>query len=251
MRDQNSSAVGPDLDGEDDTEPGDGGFELGPGAVLEGELALERARHAGREQRPLVRLGQSPKRGEGVFVFFLLQPVERKARAVGQQALAGAVLLESIVVHAQRGPVQGLPDGDIERIGLIAAGEHGTAHLEQQEIEGGLEVPGEMRLDQRGADGPQIVGEPDADARFLARLGAGVGRRCRRAGQPRRLKGAVLAFAVVRFGAVRGALALGHVLGADEALDEAQFAILADGCDAPPRSNGPPPGTRPGLRATP
>ena len=144
----------------------------------------------------------------------------------------GLCCCEGIVVHAQRRPVRGLADGDIERIGLIAAGEHGTAHLEQQEIEGGLEVLGEMRLDQRGADGPQIVGEPDADAGFLARLGAGVDRRCRRAGDPRRLKGAVLAFAVVRFGAVRGALALGHVFGADEALDEAQFAILADRCDA-------------------
>ena len=120
---------------------------------------------------------------------------ERSAR----QALAWAQLREGIVVHAQRRPVRGLADGDIERIGLIAAGEHRTSHLEQQEIEGGLEVPGEMRLDQRGADGPQVVGEPDADAGFLARLGARVDRRCCRAGQTRRFKGAVIAFTVVRF----------------------------------------------------
>ena len=105
-----------------------------------------------------------------------------------------------------------IPRPPLEHIGLVAAGEHGTAHLEQQEVEGGLEIPGEMRLDQSGADGPQIVGKPDADARFLARLGAGVDRRGRRAGQPRRLKGAVIAFAIgtVRFGSVRHA----HCVGA-------------------------------------
>ena len=70
---------GPDLGGEDDTEPGDGGFELGPGAVLEGELALEGSCHAGREQRLLVRLGQRPecvvKASSSSSLF---QPVEGK-----------------------------------------------------------------------------------------------------------------------------------------------------------------------------
>ena len=37
-----------------------------------------------------------------------------------------------------------------------------------------LEVPGEIRLHQRKADRAQVVGQPNADTCFLARLGVGV-----------------------------------------------------------------------------
>ena len=62
---------------------------------------------------------------------------------------------------------------------VVTGGEYRAAHLEQHEIEGGVEVLGEMGLDQGGADGPQVVAEPDADARLLARLGFRVGTRGR------------------------------------------------------------------------
>ena len=39
-------------------------------------------------------------------------------------------------------------------------GEHRAPHLEQREVEGGLEVLGEIRLHQRGADRAQVVGQP-------------------------------------------------------------------------------------------
>ena len=54
---------------------------------------------------------------------------------------------------------------------MVAVGEYAAGELEQQQIEGGIEVAGELALDDGRADGPQIVGEPDTDARFLARLG--------------------------------------------------------------------------------
>ena len=54
---------------------------------------------------------------------------------------------------------------------MVAAGEHAPGELEQQQIEGRLEVAGELALDDGRADGPQVVGEADTDARFLARLG--------------------------------------------------------------------------------
>ena len=54
---------------------------------------------------------------------------------------------------------------------MVAGGEHAAGELEQQQIEGRLEVAGELALDDGRADGPQVVGETDADARFLARLG--------------------------------------------------------------------------------
>ena len=66
------------------------------------------------------------------------------------------------------------PDGDVERVRLVTVGEDGAAELEQHEVEGGLEVPGELGLHQRCPDRPQIVGKSDADAGFLARLGLAV-----------------------------------------------------------------------------
>ncbi len=54
---------------------------------------------------------------------------------------------------------------------MVAGGEHTAGELEDQEIEGRREVGSEVALDDGGADGPQIVGEPDADARCLARFG--------------------------------------------------------------------------------
>ena len=60
---------------------------------------------------------------------------------------------------------------------MAAGGEHVACELEQQEIEGRLEVAGEVRLDERGADGTEVVTEPDTDARLLACLGLRVGTR--------------------------------------------------------------------------
>ena len=62
---------------------------------------------------------------------------------------------------------------------MAAGGEHVACELEQQEIEGRLEVAGEVRLDERGADGTEVVTEPDTDARLLACLGLRVGTRGR------------------------------------------------------------------------
>ena len=207
---------------------------------LEGELPLHRPRHAGREQRPLLRLRQVPQGGEGLAVVVLLHPVEGEAGAVGQHGLAGARVGEPVVVGAQRRPVRGLADRDVERLAAIAAGECRAAHLEQREIERGLEVAGQMRLDQRGADRAQVVREPDADARLLARLGLGVGARGRRGHRGRvEPRGPAVLAAVAdaggtgRPGPVRLAGApRGHVLGPDQPLDDLERAVVADGDDA-------------------
>ena len=81
------------------------------------------------------------------------------------------MVAESIVVDPHGGTVRGLGRPDIECVIMVAGGEHAPGELEQQQIEGRLEVAGELALDDGRADGPQIVGESDADARFLARLG--------------------------------------------------------------------------------
>ena len=60
---------------------------------------------------------------------------------------------------------------DVECAVMVAVGEYAAGELEQQEIEGRIEVASELALDDGRADGPQVVGESDADARFLARLG--------------------------------------------------------------------------------
>ena len=61
---------------------------------------------------------------------------------------------------------------------MVAGGEHAPGELEQQKIEGRLEVAGEFALDDGRADGPQIVGKPDADAGLPTRLGLRVARAC-------------------------------------------------------------------------
>ena len=78
---------------------------------------------------------------------------------------------ESILVDPHGGTVRCLGRPDIECVIMVAGGEHAAGKLEQQEIEGRLEVAGELALDDGRADGPQIVGEADADACFLARPG--------------------------------------------------------------------------------
>ena len=48
---------------------------------------------------------------------------------------------------------------------VVAAFEDGPRELEESQVEGGLEVAGELGLDDGGAKAAQIVREPDADAR--------------------------------------------------------------------------------------
>ena len=61
-------AVAADGGGEVDVEPGHGRFDLGPGLGFERQLALQRARDAGREQGPFVPFGKRPQFGEGLGI---------------------------------------------------------------------------------------------------------------------------------------------------------------------------------------
>ena len=221
-----------------DVEPRDRGFELGPRLGLEGELALDRPRDAGREQRLLLGLGQGPESGEGLAVVPDLQPVERQVRAVVQHGLARRPVGEVGVVHPGVGPVRGLLDRDVEGVVVVAMGKHGTAHLEHREVEGGREVAGKMRLHQRGADAALIVGEPDADAHLLARLGLAVPRPRHGLGDGRSGGGNAMGrgVRVVAVGGpgcrAAGLLRLRHVLGLDQAGDDLERAVIADRDDA-------------------
>ena len=122
-------------------------------------------------------------------------------------------------------------------MGPVATGEHGAAELEQHEIEGGLEVVPEMRLDQCRADRAEIVGQPDPDTGLLARLGLRIGRRGDGGGDCGSLEpagpGGVVAVAItgITAGAVAGIGRLRHVLGTDQPLDDLKFAVPADGGD--------------------
>ena len=146
-----------------DVEPGYGGFELGPGIRLERELAVDRAGDAGGEEVLLVGLRERPERREGLLAILDLQPVEGERGAVGQHGLARAPVAEGVVVDAERRSVAGLAHRDVERMVVIAGGEHRAAHLEQHEVERGLEILRQAGLHQGGADGAEIVGEADAD----------------------------------------------------------------------------------------
>ena len=95
-----------------------------------------------------------------------------------------------------------------------------------------------MRLDERGADGAEIVAGPDADARLLARLGFRVGTRGGhgRSGDRGRLDSGdagLIAAVIVLLCRIRIAgLLRRHVLGPDQALDDLQLTVPADGSDA-------------------
>ena len=122
---------------------------------------------------------------------------------------------------------------------MVAGGEYRAAHLEQHEVEGGPEMLREMGFDQRGAGGAEVVAEPDADARFLARLGLRVGTRGRhgRSGDRGRVDagdaGLIAALIVLPCRIRIAGLLRRHVLGPDQALDDLQLAVAADGGDAP------------------
>ena len=164
-------AVAADGGGEVDVEPGDGRFDLGPGLGFERQLALQRARDAGREQGPLVLFGKRPQFSEGLGIG-QAGPVELLRGTVDLEVLLADIDgAESIVVDPHGRTVRCLGCPDVERVVMVAVGEHAPGELEQQQIEGRLEVAGELALDDGRADGPQVVGEADADARFLARLG--------------------------------------------------------------------------------
>ena len=129
---------------------------------------------------------------------------------------------------------------------LVAVGEDRAAELEQHEVEGGLEVPGELRLGERRPDRPEIVGKADADTGFLARLGLAVLRQVHGSGhgRPADASGigsspgfggmAVAVIAVTGCGAgVSGGFRfLRHVLGPDQAMDDLERAVASDGGDA-------------------
>ena len=118
---------------------------------------------------------------------------------------------ESIVIDTHGRTVRGLGRPDVEGVVMVAGGEHAPGELEQQQIEGRLEVAGEFALDDGRADGPQIVGEPDADAGLPARLGLRVARarvRRREGGRLNAGKGALSpAFAVSVAARIREVLA--------------------------------------------
>ena len=120
---------------------------------------------------------------------------------------------------------------------MVAAGEHASGELEQQQIEGRIEVAGELALDDGRADGPQVVGEPDADARFFARFGfriAGRSEGRHECGRIDTRDGVLLVAGGVVSGRSRIArFACGHVFGPDQALDQLELAVVVDGGDAP------------------
>ena len=164
-------AVAADGCGEVDVEPCHGRFDLGPGLGFERQLGLQRARDAGREQDPFVPFGKRPQFGEGL-VIGQAGPVELLRGPVDLEVLLADIDgAESVVVDPHPRTVRCLGHPDIECVVMVAVGEHAPGELEQQQIEGRLEVAGELALDDGRADGPQVVGEADADARFLARLG--------------------------------------------------------------------------------
>ena len=121
---------------------------------------------------------------------------------------------------------------------MVDGGEYRTAHLEQHEVEGGPKILREMGFYQRGADGAEVVAEPDADAGLLARLGFCAGTRGRhgRSGDCGRLDAGdagLIAAVIILPGRIRIAGPLRrHVLGPDQALDDLQLAIPADGGNA-------------------
>ena len=120
--------------------------------------------------------GKARHGGEGLGIVLDGEPVEGEVRAVGQHRLAGTHGGEGVIVRAERRPVRGLAHRDVEGVVVVAGGEHRARHLEQHEVERGPEFLRQMGLDQRRADGAEIVAEPDADARVLARLASGSGR---------------------------------------------------------------------------
>ena len=193
-----------------DVESGDRGFEYGPGVRLEGELSLERARDRRREDDLLLRLGQRPHRREGGVFVLVLHPGQGEACRLYEHALARTPGGKILVARPRRRPVGGLLEDDVEGARHVVIGERGPGELEEREVEGRLEVPRQVRLDERRTDGAEVVGESDPDPRLLADLRARVGRR-----RERRVHAA-------RAGAVRLARvrALGHVLGPHEALDD-------------------------------
>ena len=197
---------------------GDGRFDLGPGLGFERQLALQRARDAGREQGPLVPFGKRPQFSEGL-VIGQAGPVELLRGPVDLEVLFTNIDgAEGVVVDPHGGTVRCLGRPDIECAVMVAGGEHAACQLEQQEIEGSIEVAGELALDDGRAEGPQIVGEADADARFLARLGfriAGRSEGSRKCGSLDAGTGALPVAGIVLSGGVRifGCMRW-HVLGA-------------------------------------
>ena len=174
-RPKRSAASGAVEPGEVDVEPRHRGLDLGPRPGLEGELALQGARHARGEELLLVPVVHRTERGERL-ARGLVQPLERLGHAVpGQMGDADARLGERRVVRPHRRHVRSFARGDVEDAVVVPRPEDAAGQMEEQEVEGGLEAAGEMGLDVRGADGAQVVGKADAHPGRLAGLGLGVG----------------------------------------------------------------------------
>ena len=170
--------AGADVFGEVDVEACDGGLEFRPGVVLEGELGLEGAGDGGGEEGLLLLARELPEGGEASVVAVGLNPLEGQVGAVCQHGFAAAPVGEFVVVDPGGRPVGGLAEGDVERVVVVdvALGEERADELEDGEVEGRVEVVGEVGFDQSGPDAAQVVGEADADSGFLAGLGLRVGR---------------------------------------------------------------------------
>ena len=209
-------------------------------------MPFDGAGHAGGEQRLLPVIRQVPQRLKGFTVVVQFKPVQRQDGAVElQHALAARRVGEALVVAANRGPVGGFDNRDVQRVRAIAGPEHRPGHLEHAQVEGGGEVLRQVRLDQRGADGAKVVAQPDPDPGALARLGCGIRHRVRTR-QRRRLYAlrvmrtpgmrlAVCGIAGFAAGPVHvGGLAvrgIGEVLGTHQPLDRVQRAVVGDGDD--------------------
>ena len=61
---------------------------------------------------------------------------------------------ESIVIDPHGRTVRCLGRPDVECAVMVAVGEYAAGELEQQQIEGRIEVAGELALDDGRADGP-------------------------------------------------------------------------------------------------
>ena len=123
-------AVAADGGCEVDVEPGDGRFDLGPGLGFERQLALQRARDTGREQGPFVPFGKRSQFGEDLGIG-QARPIEPLSGPVDLEVLLADIdVAEGVVVDPHGRTVRGLGCPDVERVIMVAAGEHAAGELE-------------------------------------------------------------------------------------------------------------------------
>ena len=127
--------------------------------MLEGELAVAAAGDAGGEELLLGRWREGCEGCERFGVILDFEPVQRERGVVVERGFARVVGGEVLVAGANARPVGGLGDGDVEGARVIAVGEDAAGELKEQQVERRLEVGGEVRLDDGGADGAKVVAE--------------------------------------------------------------------------------------------